>query len=58
MLSIYKDRLIKLVLVLMSIYFGLLLFNYLSNTTEVKIIEKTLLLTTLITFINFIYPTL
>ena len=58
MFNIYKDRLIKLVLVLMTIYFGLLLFNYMNNTTEVQIYEKTILLTTIITFINFIYPTL
>ena len=47
------SRLIKLVLVLMSIYFGLLLFNYMNNTTEIKIYEKTILLTTIITAVIF-----
>lgn len=60
MFNIYKDRLIKLILVLMTIYFGLVLYNKINNinTDENQLMEKTLFLTTLITFINFIYPTL
>ena len=58
MFNIYKDRLIKLILVLIAIYFGLILFNYATNSTDNKLLEKTLLLTVLVTFINFIYPTL
>jgi hypothetical protein len=58
MFSIYKDRLIKLILVIMAIYFGLVLYNKINNTSENQLIEKTIFLTILVTFINFIYPTL
>ena len=60
MLNFYKNRLIKLILVLMAIYFGLVLYNKINNTNENvnQLIEKTVFLTTLITLINFIYPTL
>lgn len=58
MLSIYKGRLIKLVLVFLVIYFGLLMFNKINNTNENQLIEKTMFLTILISIINFIYPTL
>ena len=60
MLNFYKNRLIKLILVLMSIYFGLVLYNKINNTNENvnQLIEKTVFLTTLVTLVNFIYPTL
>ena len=60
MLNFYKNRLIKLILVLMSIYFGLVLYNKINNTNENvnQLIEKTVFLTTLVSLINFIYPTL
>ena len=60
MLNFYKNRLIKLILVLMAIYFGLVLYNNINNTNENvnQLIEKTVFLTTLVTFVNFIYPTL
>ena len=60
MLNFYKNRLIKLILVLMAIYFGLVLYNKINNINENvnQLIEKTLLVTSLVTFINFIYPTL
>ena len=60
MLNFYKNRLIKLILVLMAIYFGLVLYNNINNTNENvnQLIEKTVFLTTLVTLINFIYPTL
>ena len=60
MLNFYKNRLIKLILVLMAIYFGLVLFNNIKNINENldQLVEKTLFLTTLVTLVNFIYPTL
>jgi hypothetical protein len=58
MFGIYKDRLIKLILVLMVIYFGLVLFNKINNTNENQLIQKTIFLTILVTFTNFMYPTL
>jgi hypothetical protein len=60
MLNFYKNRLIKLILVLMSIYFGLVLYNNKNNINENlhQLIEKTLFLSSLITLVNFIYPTL
>jgi len=60
MINIYKDRLIKLILVLMAIYFGLVIYNNINNINENMnlIIEKTVFLTTLVSLINFIYPTL
>ncbi len=54
----YKNRIIKLALVLILIYFGLNFFDYYYSSTDTKIMEKTLLLTFLVTFINLIYPTL
>ena len=60
MLNFYKNRLIKLILVLMSIYFVLVLYNNKNNINENlhQLIEKTLFLSSLITLVNFIYPTL
>ena len=60
MINIYKDRLIKLILVLMAIYFGLVIYNNINNINENmnQIIEKTVFLTTMVSLINFIYPTL
>ncbi len=58
MLNIYKDRLIKLILIFMTIYFGLVLYNNINSTYEYKILEKTMFLTVLVTFVNFMYPTL
>ena len=60
MLNFYKNRLIKLILVLMAIYFGLVLYNNINNINENmnQIIEKTVFLTTMVSLINFIYPTL
>ncbi len=53
---IVKNRLIKTSLILASIFGTLKLMNY--NYDNNKLIELTLLLTVVITFINFIYPTL
>ncbi len=58
MFSVYKDRLIKLVLIIIVIYFGLVFYNKINNTTENNLIEKTIFLTILISFTNFMYPTL
>ena len=60
MLNFYKNRLIKLILVLMAIYFGLVIYNNINNINENmnQIIEKTVFLTTMVSLINFIYPTL
>ena len=58
MFSVNKDRLIKFVLVILFIYLGLFLFDFINNTNDSKIMEKTILLTVLVTFLNFIYPTL
>lgn len=54
----YKNRIFKLALILILIYFGLTFFDYYYETIDSKIIEKTLLLTFLVTFINILYPTL
>ena len=60
MLNFYKNRLIKLILVLMAIYFGLVLYNNIKNINENvhELIEKTIFLSSLISLVNFIYPTL
>jgi len=54
----YKQRLLKFLLVLFVIYSGLRIFDAMKNIEDSYIIEKTLLLTVLVTFSNFIYPTL
>ena len=53
-----KNRIFKLALVLILIYFGLTFFDYYYEMTDSKIMEKTLLLTFLVTFVNILYPTL
>ena len=53
-----KNIIIKLCLIIASIYFGLRLFDQYNLTQDDKILEKTMLLTILITFVNFMYPTL
>lgn len=53
-----KNRIIKLCLIISAIYFGLRLFDQYYLTQDDKILEKTILLTILITFVNFMYPTL
>ena len=53
-----KNRIIKLCLIISAIYFGLRLFDDYSMKQDEKILEKTMLLTILITFVNFMYPTL
>ena len=60
MLNFYKNRLIKLILVLMAIYFGLVLYNNIKNINENvhELIEKTIFLSSLVSLVNFIYPTL
>ena len=44
----------------MAIYFGLVIYNNINNINENmnQIIEKTVFLTTMVSLINFIYPTL
>ncbi len=49
-----SDKIIKLLLIFMSIYGSI----YLVDKYDYKIVEKTLLLTAIITFINFMYPTI
>lgn len=51
-------RIIKLFLIMGIIYFCLNFFDQYYHTTDDRIMEKTLLLTVLITFVNFMYPTL
>jgi hypothetical protein len=60
MLNFYKNRLIKLILVLMAIYFGLVLYNNIKNINENvhQLIEKTIFLSSLVSLVNFIYPTI
>ena len=48
------DKIIKLFIILFIIYGGL----FFVDKYDYKIIEKTLLLTVLITFVNAYYPTL
>jgi hypothetical protein len=56
MLNISKDRIVNFVLILFVIYIGSILFNKIYDINEEKIIEKTLLLTILITLSQHIYP--
>ncbi len=49
-----SKKLLKLLLILVSIYGSL----YFLDKSDPKIIEKTLLITTLVTLINFMHPTL
>lgn len=53
-----KNRIIKLCLIVSAIYFGLRFFDEYYHVEDNRLVEKTLLLTILITFINFMYPTL
>jgi hypothetical protein len=49
-----SNKIIKLLLIFMSVYGSI----YFVDNYDYKILEKTLLLTAIITFINFIYPTI
>lgn len=54
----YKQRLIKFLLILLVIYGSLRIFDSMKEIDDKYILEKTLLLTVLVTFSNFLYPTL
>ncbi len=49
-----SKKLLKLLLILVSVYGSL----YFLDKSDPKIIEKTLLITTLVTLVNFMHPTL
>jgi len=53
-----KNRVIKVLLILIGIYGGLSFLNYYNNAQDDKLFQKVLLLTFIITLINFLYPTL
>lgn len=55
---ISKERLIKVSLIIMGLFFGFKCFDYFYQDTTNYLYEKILLLTILLTYINFIYPTL
>lgn len=53
-----KNRIIKVILILFAIYGGSSFINNYNNIQDGYLMQKVLLLTFLITLINFVYPTL
>ncbi len=55
---INKDRVVKFFIILFIIYCTFKGFNIYYNDSEAFLLQKVLIMTTLITFFNFIFPTL